>query len=93
MMPWTLDSSQIMVLGGFSGKIIGEERNDFLVEFYDDALVVMEARIAKREFVGHPIVPTIGMYFGLVIFQRVDQSRFEVRPWPIMDYWHLSLRG
>lgn len=91
-MPWEMDSSRAKVVDGYAAKIIGEDGNEYIIEFHDRDMSLVEARIAKSEFANHPEPPTIGTHFGFVFFRLRGQPGIQVSAWPVKQYWHPSLR-
>ncbi len=92
--PWEKDSSQVTIIDGFTSKII-EENGDgdgYFIEFTDSDGAIVEAGILKSEFIELPYPVKVGSYFGIIIFRLKGMIGTTVSVWPVVKFWHQSLR-
>jgi hypothetical protein len=85
--PWLL--SQIDIIDVYEAEIIGEEDNNYLIEFRDAEMKIVEAILPKKEFEKHPGTITIGTPFGIVLYKQQDS--IKIGAWPDEKYWNKSL--
>lgn len=90
--PWELDSTRIDIVETYAAEVVGEDGQDYLIEFADYDGGTVEARLGKCEFEDLPYPVEDGTYFGIVVYRRKDQRGTTASVWPVAEYWHPTLR-
>ena len=88
--PWLLNNSQIDIIDVYEAEIIKEEDNDYLIEFRDSEMKIVEAVLPKKEFEEHPEIIRIGTAFSIVLYKQYDDFTIKIGAWPAEKYWHKS---
>ena len=89
--PWLLSNSQINIIDVYEAEITGEIENDYLIEFSDAQMDLVEAKLSKTEFEEHPGNVTTGTSFGIVLYKQQGDPATKIGAWPIEKYWNKSL--
>jgi len=86
--PWLLDESQLEIIDVYEAEIIKAENNNYLIEFRDAEMEVIEATLPKKEFEHHPEPIEPGTTFGIVLYRQVDDPATKIGAWPAEKYWN-----
>jgi hypothetical protein len=89
--PWQLSSSQITIIDIYEAEVTGEVDDDFMIEFYDSEMEIVEAMLPKKEFEEHPGDVKKGTAFGIVLYRQQGEYAPKIGAWPIQEYWNKSL--
>lgn len=86
--PWEKSLLEIKIIDIYEAEITGEEGNDYLIEFRDAEMEIVEASLPKKEFDGWPEQIKQGSVFGVVIYYH---EKLSIGAWPIEKYWNPNL--
>lgn len=92
MKQWQCPANEIEILKSYECQVFGAKDDNYLIEFYDDDMSVVEAEVAKKEFDGFPYPIKDGTHFGTVIFKTLATGTVCAQAWPLWKFWHPTLQ-
>ena len=76
----------------YEAEILAEEKNNYIIIFYDSDMEPIKAKLSKKEFEGFPYELKQRTPFDIVIYQEKENTP-KANAFPTEDYWNKELRG
>jgi hypothetical protein len=89
--PWELDRSRVYIMESFEAEVVGEDGDQFMVEFHDRDCGIVEATVGMNEF-EHMPAGTLP-HFGIVIWRDLETNETHCSAWPLASHWNKDFFG